>query len=140
MDVEHKHVIEHECANVLMQCRRYADLKEFENCAALFAPDVIFKSGDSDPLVGREANIAAMHANIGDVFMRCVINNILVTVIDADHATCTSYWQVYRYKQADFLAGKVKTAAPSAFCESDDTFVRLEEGWRIAQRHFRTVL
>jgi len=140
VDVEQKHAIENECANVLMQCRRYADLKEFENCAALFAPDVIFKSGDSDPLVGREANIAAMHANIGDVFMRCVINNILVTVIDADHATCTSYWQVYRYKQADFEAGKVKTAAPSAFCESDDTFVRLEEGWRIAQRHFRTVL
>ena len=106
MDVEQKHVIENECANVLMQCRRYADLKEFENCAALFAPDVIFKSGDSDPLVGREANIAAMHANIGDVFMRCVINNILVTVIDADHATCTSYWQVYRYKQADFWLAK----------------------------------
>ena len=140
MDLEQMHVIERECAKVLMQCRRHADLKEFEKCAALFAPDVIFKSGDSDPLVGREANIAAMYANIGDVFMRCVINNILVTVIDAGHATCTSYWQVYRHKQADFEAGKVTSAAPTAYCESDDTFVRLEEGWRIAKRHFRTVL
>ena len=140
MDVEQEHVIERECANVLMQCRRHADLKEFEKAAALFAPDVVFRSGDSDPLVGREANIAAMHANIGDVFMRCVISNILVTVIDADHATSTSLWIMYRHKQADVDAGKVTTAEPSRFCESEDTFVRLDEGWRIAQRNFKTVL
>jgi hypothetical protein len=140
VDIEQEHVIERECTKVLMQSRRHGDMGEYEKYVALFTPDVVFKSGDKEPVVGREANIADMKANIGDLFMRCVINNILVTVIDGDHATATSYWQLYRHKQADLDSGKVTTAAPSAFCESEDTFVRLEEGWRISQRHFRRIL
>jgi hypothetical protein len=140
MDVIQKLEIERECANVLLQCRRHADQQEYEKAAALFTPDVFFKSGDSDPTVGREANIAAMHANIGDLFMRCVITNILVTIIDADHATATSYWQMYVHKKADVDDGKVKTADPSRFCESEDKFVRTDEGWLIAQRIFNRVL
>ncbi len=140
MDVEQVHVIERECAKVLMQCRRHADMKEFEQAAALFAPDVVFRSGDGEPLVGREANLAAMHANIGDVFMRCVISNILVSVIDADHATATSYWIMYNHQQADVDDGKVTTAEPTRFCESEDAFVRTDEGWLISERHFKTML
>ncbi len=134
------HVIERECANVLLQCRRHGDMQEFEKAAGLFTPDIVFRSGDNDPLVGREANIAAMYANIGDLFMRCVITNILVTVIDADHATATSYWIMYRHKKADVEDGKVSSAEPSRFCESEDAFVRTDEGWRIAKRNFKTVL
>ena len=140
MDEVQIDLIERQCAKVLMQCRRHADQREFEKAAGLFTTDVVFKSGDSEPLIGREANIAAMHANIGDVFMRCVIANILVTVIDADHATSTSLWQIYRHKLADVEAGKVSSAGSAVVCESEDEFVRTEEGWRIAKRDFNTVL
>ena len=134
------HVIERECAKVLMQCRGLADQKEYEKSAALLTPGFVFNSTGRDPVVGREANIASMNTTIGDLFMRCVISNILVTVIDADHAESTSYWIMYRHKQTDVDAGKVTTAEPTRFCESDDKFVRTEEGWRIAHREFKTVL
>ena len=140
MDIEQKHVIERECANVLMQCRRLADQKEYEKSAALFTPDFVFNSTGRDPIVGREANIESMYNLISDLFMRCVISNILVTVIDADHAESTSYWIMYRHKQADVDAGKVTTAEPTRFCESNDKFVRTEEGWRIAQRDIKAIL
>ena len=140
MDVEQVHAIERECAKVLIQSRRHGDMQEFEKYVALFTPDIVFKSGDKEPVVGREANVADMKANIGDFFMRCVITNILVTVIDADKATVTSYWMMYRHKYADVVDGKVTSAEPSRFCESEDTFVRTAEGWRIARRNFKAVL
>ena len=140
MDIEQTHVIERECTKVLMQCRRHGDMGEFEKAGALFTTDVHFQSGDSEPLIGRDANIAAMHANIGDVFMRCVISNVLVSVIDADHAAATSYWIMYVHKKADMAAGNVTSAEPSRFAESEDEFVRTDEGWRISRRHFKTVL
>ena len=140
MDIEQTHVIERECTKVLMQCRRHGDMGEFEKAAALFTTDVFFQSGDSEPTIGRDANIAAMHANIGDLFMRCVITNVLVSVIDADHATATSYWIMYVHKKSDMAAGNVKSAEPSRFSESEDEFVRTDEGWRIARRIFTTVL
>lgn len=141
MDLEQIGLVETQCAKVLMQCRRYADQQEFEKAAALFTTDVIFKSGDDEPLVGREANIEAMYANIGKgVFMRCLITNIIVTVADDDHATATSYWLIYRHKRDDVINGKVTAAEPTNYCESEDKFIRTEEGWRIAQRHFKTIL
>ena len=140
MDVDQVHAIERECAKVLMQSRPHGDMQEFEKYVALFTPDVVFKNGDKEPVVGSEANVADMKANIGDLFMRCVITNILVTVIDADNAAATSYWMMYRHKKADVDDGKVTSVEPSRFCESEDTFVRTEEGWRIAKRKFRAVL
>ena len=140
MDVEQVREIERQCSNVLMQCRYQADMQEYEKSAAFFTRDVVFRSGESEPIVGREANLKSMYKNISDLFMRCVISNILVTVIDADHATATSYWVMYRHKKADVDEGKVSTAEPSHFCESADTFVRTDEGWRIAERNFKMVL
>ena len=140
MDVEQVHAIERECANVVTQCGRHADQHEFEKAAALITPDVVFKGGGSDPLVGREAIIASMHANIADLFRRRVIKNMVVTVHDADHATATAYWLMYSYKTADVADGKVSTAAPTHFCESEDKLVRMDEGWRIAQRYIKFVL
>ena len=140
MDIIQEHVIERECTKILMQCRRHGDMGEFEKAGALFTTDVFFKSGDSEPIIGREENIAAMHANISDVFMRCVISNILVSVTDADHATATSYWIMYVHKKADMSATSVKSSAPNRFSESEDEFVRTDEGWRISRRLFKTVL
>ena len=140
MDIEQEHVIERECTKVLMQCRRHGDMGEFDKAGGLFTTDVHFQSGDSEPIIGRDANIAAMHANISDVFMRCVISNVLVSVTDADHATSTSYWIMYVHKKADLAAGNVKSTAPNRFSESEDEFVRTDEGWRISRRHFKTVL
>jgi hypothetical protein len=47
---------------------------------------------------------------------------------------------MYRHKQADVDAGKITTAEPTRFCESHDKFMRTEEGWRIAERDFKTVI
>ena len=139
MDVEQVHAIERECATVVTQCGRHADQHEFERAAALFTPDVVFKGGNSDPLVGSEAIIASMHANIADLFRRRVITNMIVTVHDADHATVTSYWMMYSHKSADVVERKVSSATPTQFCECEDKLVRTDEGWPIAQRSIKFV-
>ena len=136
MDVEQMHAIERECEKVILQCGRHTDLEEYEEAAALFAPDVAFIGAVSP--VGREANIESMKARGTrfDSWRRRVVTNMIVTVHDADHATVTAYWMIYSLKKADFVAGKVSSAAPTHFNETVDELVRLDEGWRIAQREF----
>ena len=43
-------------------------------------------------------------------------------------------------QKADVVEGKVSNAAPTHFCESEDQFVRLDEGWRIARRDFKATI
>jgi hypothetical protein len=140
MDVEQLHAIERECEKVILQGARHIDMEEYEESAALFAPDVVFK-GAVNP-VGREANIASMKARGArfDSWRRRVVTNMIVTVHDADHATVTAYWMIYSLDKTEFADGKVSSAAPTHFNETVDELVRLDEGWRIAQREFNRVI
>jgi hypothetical protein len=140
MDVEQMQLIEHKCERVILQCARHTDLEEYEEAAALFAPDVAFIGAVSP--VGREANIESMKAR-GTRFnswRRRVVTNMIVQVHDADHATVTAYWMIYSLDKSDFAAGKVSSVAPTHFNETVDELVRLNEGWRIAQRELIRVI
>ena len=141
MDIEQVLEIEREITNVLLLNSRLTDHEEFEKAVELFTPDIVFKGIASGvTALGREENVASMTARIQDQWRRRVISNIIVTVHDADHATVTAYWMMYKLKKSDVLEGKVSTAAPQHFCETDDQFVRTDEGWRIARREFNEII
>ena len=139
MDIEQMHAIEHECRKVILQLGRHSDLEEHKEAAALFTPDGVFQGAVKT--VGREAYIGLSNDRIpGDQWRRRVLTNMIVTVHDGDHATATAYWMQILHKKADVVEGKVSNAAPTHFCESEDQFVRLDEGWRIARRDFKATI
>ena len=132
--------IEHEITEVLLLNSRLTDHQEWENAAALFTPDVVFKEIGSDfTKVGREENVASMASKMKDQWRRRVVSNIMIDVQDADHATATAYWLMFKLKKSDVLEGKVSTAAPH-FSETEDQLVRTDEGWRIARRDFNEII
>ena len=141
MDIEQVREIEREITDVLLLNSRLTDHEEFEKAAEHFTPDIVFKGIASGvTAVGREENVASMASRIQDQWRRRMISNIMVTVQDADHATVTAYWIMYKHKKADVLEGKVSNAAPTHFCETEDQFVRMDEGWRIARREFNEII
>ena len=139
MDGAQLHAVERECSSVLTQYFRRVDRHEFEQAVAYLAPDIDWNM-DGLRLVGRDENLASMYAYIGDLFIRHVISNVVVTMTDADHATVSYYLALYRHKKADVVDGKVSVVGPNHFCEQEDKFVRMQEGWHIAHRKITTVL
>ena len=141
MDIEQVREIERACTDVLLQNSRLTDHEEWEKAVALFTPDVVFKGIASGvTAVGREENVASMKSRIQDQWRRRIISNVMVTVQDADHATVTAYWTMYKHKKSDVLDGKIPDATPTHFCETEDQFVRMDEGWRIARREFNEII
>ena len=65
--------------------------------------------------------------------------SVMIDVQDADHATATAYWLMFKLKKSDVLEGKVSTAAPH-FSETEDQLVRTDKGWRIARRDFNEII
>lgn len=140
MDITQVREIERACTDIILENGRLTDYEEFEKAAALFTPDVVFKGIASGvTAVGREENIASMSSRIKDQWRRRIISNVMVTVQDADHATVTAYWMMYKHKKSDVLEGKIADGTPTHFCETTDQFVRMDEGWRIARREFNEV-
>ena len=139
MDAAQLHAIERECTAVLTKYRRHLDRHEFEQASTLFTPDVDWNM-DGDRFVGREENVTAMNDFIGELVIRHVFSNMIVTATDADHATATYYMVMYRHRKADMVDGKVSRVGPNHFLELEDKFVRTQEGWRIARRDCTTVL
>ena len=132
--------IEREITEVLLLNSRLTDQHEWESAAALFMPDVVFKEIDSDfTKVGREENVASMASKMNDQWRRRVVSNLMIDVQDADHATATAYWLMYKLKKSDVLEGKVSTDVPH-FSETEDQLVRTDEGWRIARRDFQEII
>jgi 3-phenylpropionate/cinnamic acid dioxygenase small subunit len=141
MDIEQVREIERACTDVLLQNGRLTDHEEWEKAVALFTPDVVFKGIASGvTAVGREENVASMKSRIQDQWRRRIISNVMVTVQDADHATVTAYWTMYKHKKSDVLDGNIPDATPTHFCETEDQFVRMDEGWRIARREFNEII
>ena len=139
MDGAQLHAVERECSGVLTKYFRHVDRHEFEQAVAYLAPDIDWNMGGAR-LVGRDQNLASMHAYIGDLVIRHIISNIVVTMTDDDHATVTYYLALYRHKKADVVDGKVSVVGPNHFCEQEDKFVRMQDGWRVAHRKVKTVL
>ncbi len=141
MDIEQRREIEREIADILILNSRLTDLEEWEKSVELFTPDVVFKGIASGvTAVGREENVASMKSRIKDTWRRRILTNIIVTVQDADHATATAYWLMFKIKKSDVAEGKVQDATPKHFCETEDQLVRLDEGWRVARREFNEII
>ncbi len=139
MDEDRKLAIEWQCAKLLTHYYNLVDQGDFDTAVTLFTPDVVW-SMDGDEYHGQDGNLSGMHKLLDESLIRHVISNIVVTVIDEDHAEAVTYLVVYCYPKRDVAGGKLETVAANRFSEVANTLVRTEEGWHISRREIKTVM
>jgi 3-phenylpropionate/cinnamic acid dioxygenase small subunit len=139
MDEDRVLAIEWQCAKVLTHYYNLVDQGDFDTAVKLFTPDVVWSMG-GDEYSGREGNLSGMRKLLDESLIRHVISNIVVSVIDEDHAEAVTYLVVYCYPKQDVADGKLQTVAANRFSEVVNKMVRTEEGWRISRREIKNVM
>ncbi len=139
MDEDLELAIEWQCAKVLTHYYNLVDQGDFDTAVTLFTPDVVW-SMDGDEYRGQDGNLSGMHKLLDESLIRHVISNIVVTVIDEDHAEAVTYLVVYCYPKQDIADGKLQTVAANRFSEVVNNLVRTADGWRISRREIKNVM
>jgi hypothetical protein len=138
MNRDEEHAIEWECQRVLTRFCLFNDCKQSDDLANLFTTDgVWFRLGAA--LVGRENIRRAVEARTANAFHRHILSNVIVTVIDADHAEVSSYKTIYYYDAGEALDKPVPLDGPKWVSAYTDSFVRSEDGWLIARMEGATL-
>jgi hypothetical protein len=127
-------LIERECDRLVTRYCHYVDHGEASKIADLFskdgswrAPGVLMSGQDElrSGFAAREANSERMS--------RHVCNNLIVDVVDEDHATGCVYLTLYRH-DGDASRKVSPLEGPALVGEYRDRFVRTAEGWRFDER------
>jgi len=127
-------LIERECERLVTAYCHYVDHGEAGRIAELFTEDGVWKSPEAT-LDGRDAIRKAMderQANVGRM-SRHVCSNLLIDIVDDDHAEGVVYLTLYRH---DGKEGRPLSPleSPALVGEYRDRFLRTAEGWRFTYR------
>jgi hypothetical protein len=123
---------ERACEKLVIDFAYFSDRQEYESLAALFADDGVMQRPNGDRLVGREAILTAYRARPVNRMTRHVCTNIRIAVESADRVRGFTYAVVY--------SATGDEAAKAQIGEFEDTFVRVGNGWRFAERRARFVM
>lgn len=120
---DERRAIEWDCARLVSLYARLNDEGRWGEVAALYAEDGVMTrpTAPESPVAGRAAIRAAFEARPPRT-TRHVCSNIVVDVIDADHATGSSVMLLFT------------AYGPPLVGNFNDRFVRTAEGWRFAER------
>lgn len=135
--------IEHACQKILLKSISTFDERDFAAFAALFAPDGVFVRANQpdEPLVGREAILAALNARPADRLTRHLCTNVEIDAVDADHAVGRCYLYLFSASTTTPDQAGGRPADPiQRMGEYRDQYVRTGEGWRIARRDGKLVM
>lgn len=133
MDEATRTAIERACERLSIAYARHVDLDEHEAFVELFADDAVLVLGRS--FDGKAAIRRSMGRRRADLRSRHVLTNVLVDVVDEDHARGITYLTLYRHIGPESSQpGPIAHARPAAVGEYLDEFVRTPAGWRFARR------
>jgi len=123
--------IEAACARLVVSYTHLVDGGRAADIADLFAENGVWSS-PQQRMKGRAALRAGFASRQAQTerTSRHVCTNLLVDVVDADHATGLVYLSLYRHDGDD-----VGPAVPALIGDYRDTFVRTPDGWRFDERH-----
>ena len=94
MDANQEMAIEWECQKLMRRYYHHVDHYEYDEAILLFTPDVDWL-GLGVKLDGRKQILEGLHGGLGAGTIRHMLTNVVVTVIDEDHATATAYNTLY---------------------------------------------
>ena len=123
-----------EVGEVLVRYATGIDRRDWDLFRTCFTADVEADYGDIGVWHGVEEItewMRATHEPCGHTMHR--ITNVAVTPVDDDHASSRCY------VQALVLLADNQNGVRATGCYDDD-LVRTDDGWRIAERHFTSVL
>jgi len=134
MDDLQKLLIERECERLVTKYCHLVDHGQAAQVAELFTEDGVWASPEAT-MTGREQIRAGFQRRQEDTarMSRHVCCNLLVEVVDEDHAGGVVYLTLYR-ADGDPARRVSPSAAPSVVGEYRDRFRRTPDGWRFAKR------
>ena len=134
MDNAIRRVIEHACQHLSIAYAHTADFGHDAAFANLFTDDAVLET--SLVQVRGKAEIeASMKKRPAELRSRHIITNMLIDVIDEDHARGLSYLSLYRHVGPESLQSEpIDVSGPAIIGHYDDRFVRTPMGWRFERR------
>jgi hypothetical protein len=124
-------ILETEISRLVTHYALLNDQANFDALASLFtAEGVLTRPSGGEPIVGREAILAAFKARPPRI-SRHVISNILVDVVSATHAHCRSTLLLYSAPPAEL---PTKAASPALLGGFEDRLVKHNNQWLFAER------
>jgi hypothetical protein len=129
-------VIEWRCAQLIHRFALLNDARRFDEAAPLFAEDCIFgrPTAPDDPMVGRDAIIAALKARPPRI-TRHIVSNIVIEVVSPTEARGESYVTLLTAPAlADGQALPVKADAVQSVGGFSERFKKVDGEWVFAER------
>jgi hypothetical protein len=132
METNERIAIEAHCTRLLNEFSWCIDAFDYDGAIALFVPDCTFKridvvfegvDGLRTVLDNRDRDRATVH----------ICTNILVDVVDRDHADGKAYMTIFGHRGAVDEGGYAPLDVPDSVVRFDAGFVRTDAGWRIAR-------
>ena len=136
MTRDEERAIEWDCQKLWRLYYHHVDQKEYEQAVAMFTPDVDWTNTMGLVLTGPDDLLAGLHGALGDGTIRHVLTNMVVNVVDKNHANSRAYNSV-NYKKGVKIEesdGPIAFEGPHRNCDNYAEFLRTEEGWRISLR------
>ncbi len=135
MDRETERGIEWDCQKTWRQYYLYVDHHEFEKAVTLFTEDITWKEMGLN-LKGRDELLEALYGALGDDTIRHCLTNMVVNVIDEDHAEAAAYNTLYysREGRREDMDGPLKFEGPHRFGDNYAKMRRVGDTWQIAHR------
>jgi SnoaL-like domain len=135
---EQKLVIAHACEDISIAYLTFIDTGDFKNMPNVFTEDGVWQVG-GNTLVGHKAIREFWQRRVSlrkpEDGWRASISNQKIDVIDHDHARGTAYITVYKFNRTQANL----SLAPYVFTQSNDDYVRTQQGWRLQLRQILTV-
>ena len=141
MTRDEERAIEWDCQKLWREYYYHVDHREFEQAAALFTTDIDWTNSMGVVLSGREELLKGLYGALGDGTIRHVLTNMVVEVVDEDHANARAYNSIYYTKGVKFEEhdGPIPFEGPHRTGDNYTEFLRTEEGWRISKRRSNIV-
>jgi ketosteroid isomerase-like protein len=133
MNREQERAIEWDCAKALNQFYIFVDRGDYEAAADMYTEDGFWTVGDTE-LHGRQAIGDSLRAGLPNFIVQHLLQNIVVDVVDEDHADAVLYVAIYRYGKAEVTDGTVPIVGPWSIGHQNVKMVHTNEGWKVARR------
>jgi hypothetical protein len=141
MTEDEERAIEWECQKLWRHYYYLVDCKEYERAVALFTPEVDWTNSMDVVLTSRDDLLQGLHGALGDGTIRHVLTNMVVTVIDGDHASARAYNTVNYVKGVNVEEGEGPIAfeGPHRICDNYAEFAGGDQGWQISLRRSHVI-
>ena len=137
MDESARTAIERACERLVIEYAHRTDFDTTKAVADLFTDDGVLDVGVRR-LEGRAALVEAAATRDPAMRMVHVCTNVLIDVVDEDHATGVCYLTAYVEMAAG--DGPLPMSQPAMVGRYHDDFVRTPSGWRFKSRVVKPVL